>query len=337
MIFVPAAVYIYHYNEDVNDDDDHHSAGVNVSLAQLSFRRKAEAKDKTSFGSLNFLKNSKISGLMSGMRFKKAAKMIIGKDVTSGAAPSIKEGAEDPDADAMEPLRPDKPRPVGLAKLSFASAGLKIGQVKDIVTKEYEEDPNSKNALALMKITSKFKGGKNMVQTAEAARCKEEMDDDEDEEHSEVDSVSTAMQKKVKPKPKASGLLAAAAAATTTEAPDDEDSNPGPAHKEIDQPSVAGITINVRRDSGYGAKDASAPSFSAIPKLSHSPGLRPSSGLAGGASAEAAMSPSPPSAGQMAMAGSTPSAQSQQLLPGPSIKVILAHRAEMTRIESPSH
>jgi hypothetical protein len=334
VIFVPAAVYIYHYNEDVNDDDDHHSAGVNVSLAQLSFRRKAEAKDKTSFGSLNFLKNSKISGLMSGMLFKKAAKMIIGKDATSGAAPSIKEDAEDPDADAMEPLRPDKPRPVGLAKLSFASAGLKIGQVKNIVTKEYEVDPSSKNALALMKITSKFKGGKNMVQTAEAARCKEEMDDDEDEEDTEVDSVSTAMQEKVKPKPKASGLLAAAAAAaaaTTTEAPDDEDSNPGPAHKEIDQPSVAGITVNVRRDSGYGAKDASAPSFSAIPKLSHSPGL------AGGASAEAAMSPSSPSAGQMAMAGSTPSAQSQQLLPGPSIKVILAHRAEMTRIESPSH
>ena len=38
--------YVYAFNEDVNEDEDHHSAGVGVSLAQLSFIRRQKTLNR---------------------------------------------------------------------------------------------------------------------------------------------------------------------------------------------------------------------------------------------------------------------------------------------------
>jgi hypothetical protein len=193
LLFPFVVWYVYYYNEDVNDDDDSHSAGVNVSLAHLSFVRKTAEpeKPKSSFGSLNFMKSSKLGGLMGNMRLKNVTKSIMGKKKLDKAELSHASGIPTYSSDA---LRPDKPVNAPTAKLSFSSVAQGGMQAKAIIEEELSKDPkNTLNSLALMNLTGKGKSGSSLASLAAKSRAKEmeaDMPEGSDESGSGSDSDS---------------------------------------------------------------------------------------------------------------------------------------------------
>lgn len=188
LLFPFVVWYVYYYNEDFNDDDDSHSAGVNVSLAHLSFVRKTAEpeKPKSSFGSLNFMKSSKLGGLMGNMRLKNVTKAIMGKKQFDKAELTHASGTPTYSRDA---LRPDKPVNAPTAKLSFSSAAQGGMKAKAIIEEELSQDPkNAMNSLALMNLTGKGKSGSSLASLAAKSRAEEmtaDMPDSSDESGSD--------------------------------------------------------------------------------------------------------------------------------------------------------
>ena len=306
--------YVYAFNEDVNEDDDSHSAGVDVSLAQLSFIRRQKTIDsesKSSFGSLNFMKNNKINGIMSKMRFKNVAKAVIGK-----------KDQETKDDKTSAPLRPDKPVPPPTAKLSFATAAIAGKQVKEIVKDEYTKNPNALNALALANISGEAKkGGLSLQQLANKTRMAENNDNSDDNDGGSDGDGDGVVGELVRDKPTgpvpadlgttSSAVMAGKQVQNTQPVVTDLPSSRGPRNPRANIPETQkkdDTTSIPRRDSGAGAKD---PGVGTTPP--------PKKGLPG--SGEGVNTPE-----------GLQRFLSRNNVRGPSVKVIMSHRTSATAL-----